>query len=211
MPRGISRKITYAALTLLALSLIATAAVAFDSPLSSEAIRDAYFLATGDPQKRTDFFSQYTQHPAVPDEGPSISSIQIQTPFASVVQDIASNALNYREPDVQEDFFGKPADFRVRVNVAFTATYPPSTTSAMELGDFWNDFTIHLMQSGTEISSRSVKGLPIYSDNTISGYIGAIVVADYDARKIGSGPITVVVTGPDDARVESDFDLDSLR
>jgi hypothetical protein len=211
MRSNTSRTLGLVALSLLAWSIAATVALAFDSPLSSEAIRDAYFLATGNPQKRTAFFDEYTHYPAVPESGPSISSIQIETPFASTVEDIAMNSLNYREPDVQQDFFGKPADFRVQVQIAFTATYPPSTTTSMQLGNFWDDFTIHLMQSGNEIGSRSVKGIPLYSDRTISGYIGATLVADYDARRIDSGPVTVVVTGPDDARVESEFDLANLR
>jgi hypothetical protein len=142
--------------------------------------------------------------------GPDISSIQLQTPFASIVDDIAQHALNYREPDVQQDFFGKPADFRVRVVIDFTQTYPPPDATSMQLNDFWNNFQVQLMQAG-EVPARSVRGTPILSDQTMSGYIGAIIVADYDADKIQSGPATVVVTGPDGTNVESDFDLGTLR
>jgi hypothetical protein len=195
---------------LLAVFLAGTVALAFDSPLSSESIRDAYFLATGDANKRSAFFETYTHRPSAPLAGPDISSIQIQTPFACVVDDIAQHSLNYRAPDAQQDFLGKPSDFRVRVVIDFTQTYPPNNTTAMQLGDFWNNFEVHLIQ-GAEIPTRSVKGTPILSDQTASGYIGAIIVADYDAAKIQSGPATVVVTGPDGAKVESAFDLGSLR
>jgi hypothetical protein len=194
----------------LALLLAARVAAAFDASLSSEAVRDAYFLATGDAAKRTAFFETYTHRPSAPNAGPDISSIQIQTPFASVVNDIAQHDLNYHAPDAQKDFYGRPGDFRVRVVIDFTQTYPPNDTTAMQLGDFWNNFQVHLMQGG-EIPTRSVRGTPILSDQTASGYIGAIIVADYDPAKIQSGPATVVVTGPDGARVESAFDLSRLR
>jgi hypothetical protein len=196
--------------SLFALSLIATVALAFDSPLSSESIRDAYFLATGDADKRNSFFDKYTHHLPAPVTGPNISSIVLETPFASVVQDIALHSLNERAPDVQQQFLGKPATFRIQVQIDFTQTYPKSGATAMQLDDFWNNFDVHLKQ-GTEIPARSVRGTPILSDQTASGYIGARIVANYDAAKIESGPATVVVTGPDGARAESMFDLGSLR
>ena len=205
-----SRPVLVPAITALCLALLATAALAFDNPLSSSAIRDAYFLATGNPGKRAEFFDKYTHHPPTPKSGPAISSIQVQTPFAAVVQDIADRSLNVRAPDAVKEYYGKPARFRVRVVIDFTATYPPSASTSMQLGSFWNKFHVHLSQ-GEEIPSRSVQGRPISSTVTPSGYIGAIVVANYDPGKIESGPATVIVTGPDGARAETTFDLSALR
>ncbi len=204
------RPISTVTLMALSLALLATAALAFDNPLSSSAIRDAYFLATGNPGKRAQFFDKYTHHPPKPKSGPAISSIQVQTPFASVVQDIADRSLNVRAPDAVKQYYDKPAQFRVRVVIDFTATYPPSASTAMQLGSFWNKFHVHLRQ-GEEIFSRSVQGKPILSTETPSGYIGAIIVANYDPNKIASAPATVVVTGPDDARAETTFELSALR
>lgn len=192
------------------IALLATAALAFDNPLSSGAIRDAYFLATGNPGKRTDFFEKYTHHPPKPKSGPAISSIQIQTPFAAVVQDITDRSLNVRAPDAVKEYYGKPPQFRVRVVIDFTPSYPPSASTSVQLGSFWNKFHVHLRQ-GEEIPSRSVQGKPILSTETPSGYIGAIIVANYDPNKIDSGPATVVVTGPDNASAEATFNLSALR
>ena len=190
---------------------MATATVAFDDSLSPEAVREAYFIATGNANKRNQFFGSYTHNLLCPETGPNISDIQIETPFASVVQDIATRSLNYRAPDAVQDFYGKPGVFRVRTVIDFTPTYPAPATTAMQLGSFWNDFDVHLWVGGSEVQPRSVSGTPIWSDLTVSGYIGAIVTADYDPDKVQSGPVTVVVTGPDGARAESDFDLDNLR
>jgi hypothetical protein len=70
---------------------------------------------------------------------------------------------------------------------------------------------VHLSQGDEKIRSLSQTGQPIASDQTPSGYIGATVVASYDPNKIHSGPTTVVVTGPDDAKAEASFDLSTLR
>lgn len=205
-----ARPISALALITLFLASLATAALAFDNPLSTSAIREAYFLATGNPDKRAEFFDKYTYHPPTPKSGPAISSIQVQTPFAAVVHDIADRSLNVHAPDAVKEYYGKPAQFRIRVVVAFTATYPPSASTSMQLGSFWNRFHVHLRQ-GKEIPSRSVQGKPILSTETPSGYIGAIIVANYDPGKIESGPATVIVTGPDDAKAETTFDLGALR
>lgn len=210
MRPGRFRFVSALLLTSLLLSLVATVALAFDNPLSADAVREAYFIATGDPGKRTAFFEKYTHHLPTPKTGPAISSIQIETPFAAVVQDISDHSLNVRAPDAVKQFYGKPSHFRVRVSIAFTQSYPPSATTSMQLGNFWDKFHVRLSQ-GDEIVSLSQTGQPIASDQTPSGYSGAIVVASYDPNKIHSGPATVVVTGPDDARVEASFDLNALR
>lgn len=204
------RPISALALVTLSLALLATAALAFDNPLSTSAIREAYFLATGNPDKRAEFFDKYTHHPPAPKSGPAIASIQIQTPFAAIVQDITQRSLNVRAPDAVKEYYGKPAQFRVRVIIDFTATYPPSASTSMQLGSFWKKFHVHLRQ-GKEIPSRSVQGKPILSTETPGGFIGATIVANYDPGKIESGPATVVVTGPDDARAKATFDLSTLR
>src|SRR5690348_12340573 len=110
-----ARPISALALITLFLALLATAALAFDNPLSTSAIREAYFLATGNPDKRAEFFDKYTYHPPTPKSGPAISSIQVQTPFAAVVHDIADRSLNIHAPDAVKEYYGKPAQFRIRV------------------------------------------------------------------------------------------------
>ena len=198
-------------LTSLFLALTAAVALAFDNPLSADAVREAYFIATGDPGKRSAFFDEYTHHLPTPKTGPAISSIEIETPFAAVAHDIADNPMNIRAPDAVKQFYGKPQHFRARVTIVFTQTYPPSASSSMQLGNFWNNFRVHLSQGDEEIASTSQTGKPILSDQTPSGYIGAVVVASYDPAKIHSGPATIIVTGPDDAKAEVSFDLNTLR
>ena len=79
----------------------------FDYPLSSEAIREAYFLGSGNPDKRAEFFAPYTHHLPVPKSGPNVASIGVETPFACVVDAVAHAPLGYHAPDAEHDFLGQ--------------------------------------------------------------------------------------------------------
>ncbi len=68
------------------------------------------------------------------------------------------------------------------------------------------------MKQKAEVPSRSVHGQPIYSDDTISGYIGATIDVGYDVNKLDSGePTTIEVDTPDGQQVEANFSFNELR
>src|SRR5438034_4077976 len=56
--------------------LLSTPALPFDTPLSDQAVREAYFLGQRTDQKIVDFFSGYTRHLPFPKAGPYVSEIQ---------------------------------------------------------------------------------------------------------------------------------------
>ncbi|MBZ5694204.1 MAG: hypothetical protein LAN36_02460 [Acidobacteriia bacterium] len=201
-------------LVLSILLLAATAAqplVAFDYPLSSKAIREAYFLGKANLDQRQRFFEKYRHNPPPLRTGPHVALIEVETPFACLVDAISQAPLNYYAQEAARDYLGKPGKFRVHVEIYFTPTYPKPDDTAITLGDFWRDFTIHLKQD-TEIPPLSVHGEPIYSEDTISGYIGAIIETEYNVNKIDPGGITtVVVDTPDGQQVETTFSLNNLR
>jgi len=191
--------------------MIAQPALAYDYPLSPEAIREAYFLGKASPEKRQAFFEPYRQNLPVPKTGANVALIEVETPFACVVDAISHAPASYHAPDAEQDYLGKPAEFRVQVEVYFTETYPKPTDTAATLGDFWRDFQVHMKQKG-EVPSRSVHGQPIYSDDTISGYIGAMIDVSYDVEKVDSGALTTIeVDTPDGQQVETDFSFNNLR
>ena len=195
--------------------LVATIAaqplVAFDYPLSSKAIREAYFLATENSDRRQAFFEKYRHNLAPLKSGPDVALIEVETPFACLVDAIAKAPMNYFAQDAEKDYLGKPGKFRVHVEIYFTPTYPKPDDTAASLGNFWRDFTIHLKQDA-EVPPLSVHGQPIYSDQTISGYIGAIIEAEYNVKKIDPGGFTTVeVDMPDGQQVETTFQLNTLR
>ncbi len=195
--------------------VIALPALAYDYPLSSEAVREAYMLGKADSAKRVDFFAKYTQRLPLPKTGPHVAMIQLETPFAVVVEHTAQ-AFNYYAPDAAEEFAGKPALLRVRVEIYFTDSYNahlPSITGGVRLrsSDFWHDFKIRLIQD-KEIHAQTIHGSPIYSSsNSASVLRGAAIDLEYDAAKIKSDDATVDVVKPDGQEVKATFDLGTLR
>jgi hypothetical protein len=198
--------------------LIATSAAAHQYPLSSTAIRQAYFLGKESAEKRQQFFAKYEKQLPMPQTGPHVSWIRLETPYAVVVERTASQLLgNYVAADAQEEFLGKPAIFRLRVRIDLTSTYPAHTGSSAGVhllpDDFWQDFQVRLAQSA-EIPHASVRGQPIYSLASSEGgsvLLGAELVLEYDAEKISSDIATVEVDTPDGQRVRTTFDLTRLR
>ena len=211
------------ALSLAAVALCATLPIArplaaHQYPLSSTAIREAYFLGKDSAAEREEFFARYTHQLPMPKTGPRVAQIRMETPFAVVVERVASKGLaSYHAMDAEKEFLGKPAIFRLRVRIDLTSTYPAQSASEAGLHlrreDFWRDFPIRLLQSA-KIEPRSVRGQPIYSiasDLGGSVLLGAEVVLEYDAAKIQSAPVTIEVDTPDGQLVRAEFDIGKLR
>ena len=201
---------------LLVLSIIAVVAqplLAFDYPLSSEAIRDAYFLSRGDPDKANVFFEKYRHNLPVPESGPHVSLIEVETPFACLVDELAAGSPNDHAQEAEEEYLGKPGHFRVHVEINFTPTYPGPGHNTPSLVDLWQDFKVHLKQDA-EIEPQSLHGEPVYaySDEGPIGIVGATIEAEYDIKKIDlGGGTTVEVDTPGGQQVETTFALNDLR
>jgi len=200
------------AFSILLIALFATQPnFAFDYPLSPEAIREAYFLGKQNPERRQAFLQPYKHSLPVPESGPQVGLIEVETPFVFIAEQVSATGTDYHAQDAEQEFLGKPGHFRVHVEIYFTATYPGANDTAESLGKFWEDFTIHLKQKA-EIPALKVSGEPIYSDQTISGYMGAKIDVDYNVKKIDPGALTTIeVDTPDGQDVETIFDLSQLK
>ena len=200
---------------LLASLLIALTAGAYDYPLSPEAIREAYFLGKAQSPKRAEFFENYTQRPPMPEKGSHVALVQLETPYAVVVERAAESGLNYFPPDAEEEFLGKPAIFRLHVQIDLTPSYGwqlPARPGAVRLrpDNFWRDFTFRLVQ-GKIIRARAIHGMPIYGGGEATVLVGASVDLEYEAAKIRSAPATVEVLTPEGQKTSVTFDLAALR
>jgi len=201
----------FAALTALAVAL---PALAYDYPLSSEGVREAYMLGKADSAKRAEFFAKYTQQPPLPKTGSHVAMIRLETPFAVVVEH-TTQMPNYYAPDAAQEFEGKPGIFRVHVQIDLTDSYAaqlPSMSGGVRLrpSDFWQDFKIRLIQ-GKEIHAHATHGTPTYLEGDGSILTGAEVDLEYDPAKVKSDDATVEVITPDGEDVKATFDLATLR
>src|ERR1700691_4747124 len=73
-------------LTFVIVLLIALRALAYQYPLSSSDIRNAYLLGYAKDQNTTSFFAQYVTQLPMPETGPHVATIALKTPYAQVVE-----------------------------------------------------------------------------------------------------------------------------
>ena len=190
---------------------------ALSYPLSSTAIRDAYFLGNDNNERTGEFLAQYIHRLPQPKSGAYVQEIGIDTPFTQIVWQTRGK-LNYFAPDAVQDFQNKRMPFLVHVIVALTDMYSPiPPTSAPEyyqwVPDFWNDFKVQLVQDHKQIAAEQTRGGPIYSygEGEIPMVTGAMILLLYNPEKIGANSTRIVVISPDGQTVETTFNLAKLR
>jgi hypothetical protein len=193
---------------LLAAIFLAPPVSALDYPLSSEAIRDAYFLGAGDPVKLGNSLERYAKHYPVAKSGQYVASIRFETPFYIIAEYVsqASAFASYHAPDAEQEFLGKPGLCRVRVEIYYgiSSTYT---------GPYKTNYNIQLKQQNKEIPIKRTwtKGM-VSTDNSGPTIPGVYLTAEYSADDIDSeAPATVEVLAPDGNNITETFDLDSLR
>lgn len=202
--------------------LFALPALAYQYPLSSTDIRDAYFIGARNDEMTAAFFADYSKHLPAPQRGADVEEITIDTPYTQVARR-SMGAVNYNSVEAVEEFDGKPMIFRVFVRFYFTDTYTPAplphadgiSLVPLAYPDFWNDFKVRLIQD-KEIHSKSVRGAPIYPMLTdVDGPpplpIGGTIEVDYDPAKIDTADATVEVITPDGQDIQVSFPLSQLH
>src|SRR5580658_2262942 len=212
------------AILILAVTLgTAITALAFAYPLSSTAIREAYFLGNRNDEQTADYLSKYAHRFPMPPissiskTGPYVEEIGLETPFTQVVRH-SQAAWNYHAPSAVEEFQGKPLPLRVHVDIVLTPSYSPipdttGTNLYQWVPDFWNDFKVKFIQDGKEIPARNTRGGPLYAyaDFGTPYVTGAGIELEYDPEKIESDPVDIDVLTPDGQKIETTFDLARLR
>ncbi len=202
----------------LAVLLVGLPAFAFDDPLTSTTIRDAYMLGNRKDFKTAEFFARYKHLLPAPETGPHVAAISVETPYGQVVE-LGEAALNTDIQGAEEEWTGKTFPFIVRVGVDLTDTYPgppPWNPRApgLPLPNFERDFEIQLVQNEKKIPARSSQVYLLYSDGVANTYqiSGVIIELRYDTESVDPySEATITVHTPDDQRVETSFDLGQLR
>jgi hypothetical protein len=205
--------------TFVVLILIAFPALAYQYPLSTSDIRNAYLLGYAKDLSTANFFAPYARQFPVPESGPYIATITLKTPYGQLVE-LGQSALNADVQGAEEEYATRKLPFLVQVGVVdLTATYPgaPASDTAapgVPLPDFQRDFPARLVQDGQEIAVQSTQVYLLYSDSAFNTYSvsGATIEYRYDPEKIDpDDEVTFEVHTPDDQDVETTFDLGHLR
>jgi hypothetical protein len=210
--------------SLLTLLLSAAPTLAFVSPLSDEAVREAYFLGQRHDETMARFLDKYSQRLQAPETGPFISSIEFLTPFARLVQ-ISSQRANYSAQQAEQEHRAENEVVAITVQIQLTASYPAvlaqptGSRSASPIGywlrpvDFWKDFRVQAWVNEKSIEHTAFTGDPTYTCGDEGGCVltGATVHVEFPAKFFNSDSTTVQVTPPEGAEVSVAFDLTALR
>jgi len=213
-----SRKLLAAIAVAAVIAGITVPALALNFPLSSTAIRDAYFIGNRNDEQTADFLAQYAHQLKAPKTGPYVQDVAIETPFTQVVRQAQRNS-NYNAPDAVEEFQHKRLNLYVDIQIALTHSYSPVPEPASEfyqwVPDFWNDFKVRLIQGKNEIPARRFRGGPLFAYPGDMGetpiVTGAKIEVEYDPEKVQADLTTVRVLTPDGQEIETTFDLGKLR
>src|SRR5216684_5476945 len=84
--------------------LLTPSSFAFDSPLSDQAVREAYFLGQ---RHDASFLSKYIKFLPTPKTGPHISSVTFLTPFAQLAQLSEHRIGSYSAQQARLDHLGQ--------------------------------------------------------------------------------------------------------
>lgn len=207
--------------------LSAPTAFAFQSPLSDESVREAYFLGQRHDESLERLLEKYTQHLPPPESGPYISSIMFLTPFIRAARLSSSRTGNYSAQQAALDHRNEGAEIvQVVVEIQLTASYgaiaatvpanPRSASTAglvPRQGDFWKDFQVHIHSGDQAVSISASRGHANYSCSEEGGcsLIGATLEFDLPAAAFSSDSAKITVDPPEGERVTTEFDVASLR
>lgn len=202
------------------LFIAAVSATAYERELTPRHVREAFFLGHDVEFRLQAFLKDYAVTFPVPERGPHVQRIELNTPFKEMVDRARRSPDGYNAVKAEDDYRQQPPLLTVEVTFLLTPTYPAHTPYGFPLigpvsfrdPDFWQDVQIHLEQQG-EVEPLLRTGRPLYSCNDTGGcwLTGAVITVSYDPEKIASRSARIVVLPPDGAPVEAEFDLGRLR
>jgi hypothetical protein len=216
----------------LTLSLPACRALlAYEAPLTSAALHEAYVLGQRNDQMTAAFLSPYLKQITEGPQAPHITEIEILTPFAQVVDLSRSfTAGGYPEELAVREYHQRGDTVVVRIVLMLPAAFPkaeptaaqssiipqqaPPPNATLRPENFWQNFRFETKQRGKTIATRSVHNKSIYSTptkDTPAVLDGATVWLEYDAKDVASEEIVVEATTPDSKKINLTFDLKKLR
>jgi hypothetical protein len=213
--------------TIAAFVLLAQPIFAFQSPLSDESVREAYFLGQRHDGSLEGLVEKCTRRFPAPKTGPYISSVMFVTPFVSAAQ-LSNNYIgNYSAQQAELDHREAGKEIvKVTVQIQLTETYgqfiaaakPNSrsgSTSALipRPDDFWRDFQVQIFNGDQALSNAVYHRHPNYSCGEYGPciLIGATLTFEFPAEAFSADSASITVKPPEGESVTADFDLGLLR
>jgi hypothetical protein len=205
--------------------LLVSTALAFQWPLSEEAIRDAYFIGQRHDGTYPRILNKYLKRLPPPKTGPYISSVTFLTPYVQVVEYSDSVIGNYSAQQALRDQRGRGEFVEIFVDIQLTDSYgplmvPPKTTRSRSATplitrpyDFWQDFRVQVYDGDELVAPTEVHGHANLNcgDQGDCGLAGATIEMDFRADASVSDSAAIRVLPPEGDSVSARFDLLSFR
>jgi len=202
--------------------LLAPATFAFDSPLSDQAVREAYFLGQ---RHDASYLSKYIKFLPPPKTGPHISSVTFLTPFAQLAQLSEHRIGSYSAQQARLDHLHQQESVKISVEIYLTPSYgalipdPAGSRSGSSPAliprpyDFWKDFRVQVYNGNQMVSPSVSGGHPLYRCGRHGPCrpMGAALELEFSADAFTSDSATIRVLPPEGDPVSVDFNLSSLR
>jgi hypothetical protein len=211
---------------LLAALLASPASFAFNSPLSNEAVREAYFLGQRHDGSFPRLLDKYSKSLPAPKSGPYIRSITFLTPFAKLVQYSDAFVGNYSAQQAALDHRGAQETVEISVEILLTESYGPiiadpvsprsdrPQTYQLRSHDFWKDFQVEVFEGDETRTPAHFTGKATVQCSRYGAYcnlIGATLHLEFPASAFNCESATIHVNPPDGPEVQVAFDLTALR
>ena len=200
------------------------AALAFQTPLSEQAVREAYFLGQRHDESISRELEKYTQYFSIPDYGPQIASVSYLTPFAQAVLASSNYIGNYSAQQAQIDHRTQAEKVQIQVTIRFTDSYPALVPAparslrgsqaplAPRSSDFWRDFQVTVFDGDKPLDPVSLEGRPDYNCTRYScSLVGATILLDFPAETFAQQDVTVQIDPPEGDQLVTNLDLSTLR
>jgi hypothetical protein len=208
----------------LAVLLICQPLLAFETPLSDTAVREAYFLGQRRDEKMAQVLDKYSIYLATPKSGPHIASVTMFTPFAQTILQSRDNSSGYSAQQAALDHAKHAESIKAVIEISFTNSYgaliprPGGSRSDSPTGlmprpyDFWKDFQVNFFHKEDQLKPISSSGQPKLScGDSGCSLIGATLEFEFLAEACPSDSILVQVIPPEGEQVVLDYDLNSVR
>jgi hypothetical protein len=211
---------------LLATLLATPPTFAFSSPLSDEAVREAYFLGQRHDGSFARLLDKYSKSVPAPKSGPYIRSIRFLTPFAKLVQYSDAFVGSYSAQQAALDHRGAQETVEISVEILLTQSYGPiiadpasprsdrPQTYQLRSHDFWKDFQVEVLDGDENRAPAHFTGEPTVQCSRYRAYcnlLGATLHLEFPATAFNSDSATIHVVPPEGPEVWVDFDLTTLR
>lgn len=200
-------------LTVALCALLSMNALAFNSSLQPEEVRDAYYLGqTSNHEELAEFYSQYLHNFPYPANKPVVyvQSVEFQTPYEQIVSR-SQQIIHYSKFQADEDYLANPGLVIVKVEFALRLNYTGPEPPA-------HDYKVRVSQQRSiepQKTSNTVTCDPYYltdyAVNTGCMTYMREVLLQFDAEQFGPGAANFKIQTPDGQTVQTKFNLDKLK